>query len=89
MSYPHQSWPPSPPPWPQDQNLEHRLTRVEVIQEQHESNHEEHFETTDDHRNRLNFHERLILIIVGVLSVLLQDKLPAALLSVLKGGGMP
>lgn len=90
MSYPHSSWPPpSPQPWPQSDPMqtEHRLTHLEVKSEAHDQAHDEHYETTDQHRERMNFHERLILLICGVLSIVLQDKWPK--LAALLKGAMP
>lgn len=89
MSYPPQSWPPSPPPWPPSDptQMEHRVTVLEVVSGHHTEAHEEHYETTDKHRERMNLHERLILLICGVLSIVLQDKWPK--LAVLLKGAMP
>jgi len=66
---------------------EHRLTHLEVKSEAHDQAHDEHYETTDQHRERMNFHERLILLICGVLSIVLQDKWPK--LAALLKGAMP
>lgn len=87
MTYSHQNWPPSPPPWPSDPNTEHRLTVLEVTTHHHAGHHEEHFEATEKHRDRLNLHERLLLILAGVLSIVIQDKFPK--LAALIKGVMP
>ena len=63
---------------------EHRLTHLEVVSNHHSEAHEEHYETTDQHRDKLNFHERIILVILGILSILLQEKFPS-LAAFLKG----
>ncbi len=88
MSYPPQSWPPLQPQYPpSDPQTEHRLTVLEVVTNHHEKAHEEHYDTTDKHRERMNFHERLILLMCGVLSIVLQDKWPK--LAALLKGAMP
>lgn len=76
MSYWHPNSQPSQPPWHPDRDTEHRLTVLEVRTDHHAGHHAEHFEDTVRQRARLNLHERLILILAGGLSVVLQDKFP-------------
>ncbi len=77
--YPPPPWPPLQPPWPpaMDRETEHRLTQLEATASHHQDHHDEHFETTDRHRDRLNTHERVLLLLAGMLSIVLQDKFPA------------
>jgi hypothetical protein len=83
---PPRQWQPSQPHWPppSDRETEHRLTELEVTTRHHEGHHEEHFQIGDAHRERLNFHERCLLILAGTVSILLQDKWPK-LAAILKG----
>lgn len=64
--------------------IEHRLTRLEDEREASRTQREELYEIAEDHRKKLTLHEKAILMIVGSLSILLQDKLPG-LASILKG----
>lgn len=64
--------------------LEHRLTQLEDEKEASREQREELYEIAEEHRNKLTLHEKAILMIVGSLSILLQDKLPG-LASLVKG----
>ena len=83
----HRPWTDWPQPSADPMQTEHRLTRLEVVTDEHGRNHDEHFETSVAHRDRLNLHERLILTLAGILSILLQDKFPK--LAALIKGAMP
>lgn len=82
MSYPPHDWPPSQMHSPID--LERRLTRLEDTAELHEELHEEHKESTGKLLDRMSWHERAILAIIGAMQILVQDKYPA-LAKLLKG----
>lgn len=56
---------------------EHRLTHVEVKLSQHGDHHEEHFETAETHRDKLNLLERAILFLTAAVAILAQDRFPA------------
>lgn len=79
MSYPPGSW----PPWLQPSSLhspidiEHRLTSLEAIAEHHGDLHEERESSHKTLEKRIALHEKAILVILGALNVLLQDKYPA------------
>lgn len=66
--------------------LERRLTKLEDAAEHHGELHDEHREAAGKLQGRMNWHERCIVTIVGVLQILLQDKYPA-LVKILKGLG--
>jgi hypothetical protein len=53
------------------------LTTLEVTTIQHKDQHEQYHETHSKHRDRLDWHERAIIGILGLLYILMQDKFPA------------
>jgi hypothetical protein len=57
--------------------LEHRLTRLEDAKAMHGEHSEELFQIVERHSDKLTLHEKAILAILGVLSILLQDRFPA------------
>ena len=79
MKYPPRNWPPSPPP-SHSTEIEHRLTTIEIIQEERLGVNEERRQKLDsDLRSilsRLSWHERAILVMGGILQILMQDKYP-------------
>lgn len=80
-----------PPDWPRSQmhspiDLERRLTSLEDAAAAHQKLHEEHKETSGKLRDRMSWHERAILGIIGVIQILAQEKYPA-LVKLLKGVG--
>ena len=80
MNYPPRSWPQSPPQ-SHSTEIEHRLTTLEIVQDERMAINEERRQRLDgDLRSilsRLSWHERAILVMGGVLQILLQDKYPA------------
>ena len=50
------------------------MTQLEVVSTHHEAYHTKHFSTLDKHAGRMNYHERILLIIAAALSVLLQEQ---------------
>jgi hypothetical protein len=84
MVYRPHDWPPSPMHSPID--LERRLTKLEDTAEHHEALHEDHKESAGKLKDRMSWHERAILGIIGVIQILAQEKYPA-LVKLLKGAG--
>jgi hypothetical protein len=62
--------------------LEHRLTDLEASREESRADRKDLFEISEQHREKLSLHERLLLGILIALAAALQDKFPkiAALL---------
>ena len=82
MNYPRPSWPYLPPPSPpHSTEIEHRLTVIETIQHERLLVNEERRQKIDADLHsilsRLNWYERAILAMGGVLQILAQDKYPA------------
>jgi hypothetical protein len=67
-------------------DLERRLTKLEDTAEHHEALHEDHKESAGKLKDRMSWHERAILGIIGVIQILAQEKYPA-LVKLLKGVG--
>lgn len=53
-----------------------RVTRLEVISDQHTDQIESHSETHAKHDNRLNLVEKAILVLSGAVYILAQDRFP-------------
>lgn len=64
--------------------LEHRLTDLEAAKLASLSEREELYQIADRHHEKLTLHEKALLLILGCLSILLQDKFPA-IAALLKG----
>ena len=79
MKPPSRNWPPSPPP-SHSTEIEHRLTAIEIIQDERLTVNDERRQKVDsDLRSilsRLSWHERAILVMGGILQILMQDKYP-------------
>lgn len=69
-----------PSPSTHSTEIEHRLTVVEVRQEDRQDSNEDRWATADKRlsavETRMSLHEKAILAIAGVLQVVLQDKYP-------------
>jgi hypothetical protein len=53
-----------------------RVTRLEVISDQHTNQHGSHFETHAKHDQRLSLVEKAILALAGAVYILAQEKFP-------------
>lgn len=86
MQNEYNSWPPH---WPHrsdnghsTKELEHRLTDLEASRLESQTDRKELFDIVEAHRDKLTFHEKVLLAVLMGLAAALQDKFPkiAALL---------
>lgn len=82
------SWPPHWPDRPENghstKELEHRLTDLEASRLESREDRAELFQIAEAHREKLTFHEKVLLAILMGLAAALQDKFPK-LAALLKG----